>query len=210
MSIDGFARERLGWWSPLRSEVLDYAIDKAAWDACKSMELKPEGKEAYGVKFTYDGSEVVLCGATLPDDGKARISIIKREPTGRGTQWLADWLNERYRKAACVVIDGRNGADVLTDKIADVWKIKGSVIRPTARDIVAAAGTLTDGLNEKTLTWYALHDDLDNSATTSIKRPIGGGWGFGGDNSAPIEAAALALWGVKTSKRNPAKKMRIG
>ncbi len=207
---DTFARERLGWWSPLRSEVLDYAIDKAAWDACKSMELKPEGKEAYGVKFTYDGSEVVLCGATLPDDGKARISIIKREPTGRGTQWLADWLNERYRKAACVVIDGRNGADVLTDKIADVWKIKGSVIRPTARDIVAAAGTLTDGLNEKTLTWYALHDDLDNSATTSIKRPIGGGWGFGGDNSAPIEAAALALWGVKTSKRNPAKKMRIG
>lgn len=210
MSIDGFARERLGWWSPIRSESLDYALDKTVWDACKSMDLKPEGKEAYGVKFTYDGSEVVLCGATIPEDGKARISIIKREPTGRGTQWLADWLNERYRKAACVVIDGRNGADVLTDKISDVWKIKGSVIRPSARDIAAAAGTLADGLNEKTLTWYALHDDLNDSAITSVKRPVGGGWGFGGENSAPIEAAALALWGAKTSRRNPAKKMRIG
>ena len=207
---DTFARERLGWWSPIRSEVLDYAIDRSAWESCKSMDLKPEGKEAYGVKFTFDGSEVVLCGATIPEDGKARISIIKREPTGRGTQWLADWLNERYRKAACVVIDGRNGADVLTDKISDVWKIKGSVIRPSARDIAAAAGTLADGLNEKTLTWYALHDDLNDSAITSVKRPVGGGWGFGGENSAPIEAAALALWGAKTSKRNPAKKMRIG
>jgi hypothetical protein len=207
---DTFARERLGWWSPIRSESLDYALDKTVWDACKSMDMKPEGKEAYGVKFTYDGSEVVLCGATIPEDGKARISIIKREPTGRGTQWLADWLNERYRKAACVVIDGRNGADVLTDKISDVWKIKGSVIRPSARDIAAAAGTLADGLNEKTLTWYALHDDLNDSAITSVKRPVGGGWGFGGENSAPIEAAALALWGAKTSRRNPAKKMRIG
>ena len=99
---------------------------------------------------------------------------------------------------------------MLTDKISDVWKIKGSVIRPSARDIAAAAGTLADGLNEKTLTWYALHDDLNDSAITSVKRPVGGGWGFGGENSAPIEAAALALWGAKTSRRNPAKKMRIG
>ena len=45
---------------------------------------------------------------------------------------------------------------------------------------------------------------------TSVRRPIGGGWGFGGDNSAPIEAASLALWGVKTSKRDPSRKMRIG
>lgn len=210
MPEDTFARERLGWWSPSRSEMIDYAIDKKAWEACKSEGMKPDGKEAYGIKFTQDGSEVVLCGATLPESGPARISIIKREPTGRGTQWLADWLNERYKKAACVVIDGRNGADVLTDKISDVWKIKGSVIRPSARDIVAAAGTLCNDLSEKTVTWYALHEDLNNSAITSIKRPISGGWGFGGDNSAPIEAAALALWGVKTSKRNPTKKMRIG
>ena len=39
---------------------------------------------------------------------------------------------------------------------------------------------------------------------------FGGGWGFGGDNSCPIESCSLALWGVKTSKRNPGRKMLVG
>lgn len=210
MSKDGFARERLGWWSPVLEHQMDYAIPAAVWDACISRELKPEGKTAYGIKFTADGAEVILAGAVLPEKGPARISLIDRKPTGHGTQWLADWLNIRYEKAACVVIDGRNGADVLVDKIAGVWRMAGSVIRPTARDVVAAAGTLTDALAEQTVTWYAGQEALRESAVTSTKRPIGGGWGFGGENPAPIEAAALALWGVKTSKRNPGKKMRIG
>lgn len=210
MSKDGFARERLGWWSPVLEHKEDYAIAQDVWDACKSNEQKPDGKTAYGVKFTLDGAEVCLCGAVIPTDGPARISMIERKPTGHGTQWLADWLNERFDKAACVVIDGRNGADVLVDKISDTWRHKGSVIRPTARDIVAAVGTLTNALNEQQVTWYYGQEALRDSAITSVKRPIGGGWGFGGDNSAPIEACSLALWGAKTSKRNPAKKMLIG
>ena len=210
MSRDGFARERLGWWSPALVEKEDNAIPVATWDACRSEEKKPEGKTAYGVKFTADGAEVVLCGAVIPAKGAARISMIQRKPTGQGTQWLADWLCERVQQAACVVIDGRNGADVLVDKIVGVWRAKGSIIRPTGRDLVAAASLLCNSLNESTLTWYAGQEALRDSAITSVKRPISGGWGFGGDNSAPIEAAALALWGAKTTKRNPARKMRIG
>ena len=102
---------------PVLEHKEDYAIPVDIWDACKSDEPKPEGKTAYGVKFTPDGAEVSLCGAVLPKDGAARISLIERRPTGSGTQWLADWLNERYNKASCVVIDGRNGVDVLIDKI---------------------------------------------------------------------------------------------
>lgn len=210
LSADGFARERLGWWSPAMSRENDPAIDPKVWDSCVSDELKPEGKTAYGIKFTFDGSEVVLCGAVIPKDGPARISLIERRPTGYGTQWLADWLNERYSKACAVVIDGKNGADVLVEKISDTWRFKGSVIRPTARDVMVAASTVCDSLNEKTLTWYRGQGALRESAISATKRPINGGWGFGGDNSAPIEAAALALWGAKTAKRDPNKTMRIG
>lgn len=210
MSAETFARERLGWWAPITEKKIEYVIPAEVWDACGSDELKPEGKTAYGIKFTADGSEIVLCGAVVPDSGPARVSIIERRSTGHGTQWLADWLNERYNKAACVVIDGRNGADVLVDKITPTWRFKGSVIRPTAKDVVSAAGTICDALNERTVTWYKGQMALRESAITAIKRPIGGGWGFGGDDSAPIEAAALALWGAKTTKRNPNKTMRIG
>ena len=210
MAPDTFARERLGWWTPIVVQKLDYAIPQDLWDKCSSAELKPEGKTAYGVKFSADGSEVCLCGAVIPADGAPRISLIERRPTGLGTQWLADWLNARYEKASCVVIDGKNGVDVLVDKIIGTWKYKGSVIRPSARDMIAAVGLLMDSLNEKKITWYEKQLDLRESAVTSVKRPISGGWGFGGDNSTPIEACALALWGCKQSRRNPTRKMRIG
>ena len=210
MDADTFARERLGWWSPVVEHKLDYAINKDAWNACSSTELKPEGKTAFGVKFSADASEVVLCGAVCPSDGKARVSVIERRGTGQGVRWLADWLNERANQACCVVIDGRNGVDVLIDRISDVWRYKDSVIRPSTRDVVAAAGLLVTEVNEQTVTWYEKQDALKDSALSATKRPIGGGWGFGGADSAPIEAAALALWGCRNSRRDPSKKMRIG
>ena len=210
MDAETFARERLGWWMPPQTEDVDRAISPLDWAACASVELKPDGKTAYGVKFSSDGSEVALCGAVIPREGSARISLIDRKPQGFGTRWLADWLCQRYDSASCVVIDGRNGVDLLIDRISDTWKYKGSVVRVTAKDMVAAVSVLMDGIGEKTLTWYEPQKDLEASALSVVKRPIGQGWGFGGDDSAPIEAAALALWGAKTSKRDPTRKMRIG
>ena len=210
MDPETFARERLGWWSPVFTQEIEKAIDPEAWNACASMAPKPEGKTAYAVKFASDGSETVLCGAVIPKDGPARVTLIDRKPAGYGTKWVADWLNQRYGKAACVVIDGRNGVEMLIDRIADTWRYKDSVIKASANDMIAAVSVLTDGLADKSFTWYQLQEDLSESALSSIKRPIGKGWGFGGENSTPIEAAALALWGAKTSKRDPSRKMRIG
>ena len=185
-------------------------ISKEIWESCASNKSKPDGKTAYGVKFSADGAFVCLCGAVLSSDGTARISLIDEKPTGHGTRWLADWLNDRYEKASCVVIDGKNGVDVLIDRISDVWKTKGSIIKPGAKEVIASVGMLMEALNEQTVTWYEKQELLKESALTSVKRPIAGGWGFGGDNSIAIEACALALYGVKTSRRDPSKKMLIG
>ena len=211
MDADTFARERLGWWAPVpEKEEDEKAIDEKDWMACKSSELKPEGKTAYGVKFTADGTEVVLAGCVLKPDGTARISLIDRQPAAVGTRWLSDWLNQRYGVASCVVIDGRNGVDLLIDRISEVWKYKGSVIKVRANDVIDAASRLTSGVREHTLTWYEKQTALSESAVNAIRRPIAGGWGFGGTDSAPIEACALALWGANTCKRDPGRKMRIG
>lgn len=212
LSPDGFARERLGWWAPAPKKTdpeIGLAIDPALWESCRSDDPKPEGKTAYGVKFTIDGSEVVLAGCVIPKDGSpARISLLAVEPLGAGLTWLANWLNERYRKAACVVIDGRNGSDVLIDKISGTWRFKGSVIKPTPQNVITAASMLLNDLNEHSVTWYSGQDELRDSALTATKRKIGsaGGWGF---SNPAIEACSLALWGCKTTKRDPSKKMRI-
>lgn len=210
MDADTFARERLGWWTPVNEHKQEMALDLKAWKKCASRELKPEGKTAYGIKFSADGTEVCLAGAVIPKEGPARISLIERQPTGRGIRWLSDWLNERYKQASCVVIDGRNGVDVLVDRIADVWKAKGSVIKPNASNVIAAVSLLNDSVNEQTVSWYEPQEALNNSATTTTKRSIGGGYGFGGPDSAPLEACSLALWGATNSKRDPTRKMRIG
>ena len=207
---DTFARERLGWWSPVAAENLDYAIDRRVWEACASNEEKPEGKTAYGVKFAADGSAVCLCGAVIPKEGPARVSLIEMQPSGRGLVWLVDWLSARYDRASCVVIDGRNGVDVLVERIKGVWRAKNAVIRPGVKDVLAAVGLFTNAVNENTLAWYKPQEALNESAVTAVKRPIGGGYGFGGENSLPVEACALALWGAKTCKRDPTRKMRIG
>ena len=210
LSADGFARERLGWWANNVREQAQPAIDEKAWNACKSDSQKPEGKTAYGVKFTLDGGTVVLAGACIDKDGKARISVINVKTLGMGLTWLAEWLNERYKKASCVVIDGKNGADVLIDKIRPVWMFKDSVIKASAQTVIAAASLLVNEVNEQTITWYEGQEMLRDSALTAEKRKIAGGWGFGGAGAELIEACSLALWGVRTSKRNPAKQMRIG
>ena len=210
MTLVGFARERLGWWTPIREDKTDYAIPASKWAACQSNLPKPSGKTAFGVKFSADGSEVCLCGAVVPDGAQARIELLERRPTGEGVQWLADFLNARYDRAACVVVDGRNGVDVLVDKMSSVWRFKGSVIRPAAKQVIAAVSMLTDAINDQSVTWYSEQKMLAESATTSVKRPIYGGWGFGGENAAPIEACALAFWGAKTCKRDPSRRMRIG
>lgn len=210
LSTEDFARERLGWWTPIVEHKEVKALDEKAWDACASMDPKPEGKTAFGIKFSADGSEVCLCGAVISAAGKARVSLIDRKPTGHGIRWLADFLNERYSRTACVVIDGRNGVDLLIDRIQDVWRMKDAIIKPSAKDMLAAVSTLADSVNEQSLTWYKPQEALRSSAVSSTRRALAGGWAFGGEDSLPIEACALALWGVKTTKRDPARKMRIG
>ena len=87
--------------------------------------------------------------------------------------------------------------------------IRGSP--PRVREpLIAAASLLINAVNEQAVTWFRLQSELNDSAVGATKRPISGGYGFGGENSAPIEAAALALWGAKNSKRDPTRKMRIG
>lgn len=209
MSPDTFAREHLGL-IPKEQERMNYAIKAELWDSCKSGEQKPNGKVAFGIKFSNDGVEVCLCGAVMTPEGHVRVELIDRRLTMYGLQWLADFLNSRYGSTCAVVIDGKNGVDVLIDKIKDTWKFKGSIVRPRANDVIASVSMLMDALNEKSLSWYEKQEGLRDSAISSTKRSISGGWGFGGMNSIPIEACSLALWGVRTAKRDPNKTMRIG
>lgn len=208
MSDDGFARERLGWWSPT-SGIMRYVMQEWQWDELSTDNPPQDGKVGYGVRFSVDGSEVCLAAALRHENG-VHVELVKRENTSAGLTWLADFIAERKDKACVCVIDGKSGVQALVDRLERMPK--GYIHVASAQDAVSSASTLLDNVNEKTLSWYALQDDLRDSAVTSIRRNIGnnGSWGFGGENPTPITAASLAVWGIMTARRDPRRKGLVG
>ena len=90
---------------------------------------------------------------------------------------------------------------------------KRAVVVAGPRDMAKAVSMLTNAVAERDLAHYG-QDELTASATLTARRRIGSdGIGFedaGGADATLIEACALALWQAKTTKRNPARKMRVG
>lgn len=207
MSEDGFARERLGWWA---GNGYKKVFDEALWKSLVSDEVPDKAKTSFGVKFSPDGAYVAVSGAKTSSDGKSFVELVFYERIEHGISWLANWLSERKNSIACVAIDGMSGANVLVEKLADRKFPKKAILQTSTKDVVSAATMFFDAVNEHLIS-HSDQEQLNESALSVEKRDIGnrGGWGFGGDQSLPIESASLAYWSGKTTKRNPGKKTKI-
>jgi hypothetical protein len=209
MSLDGFARERLGWWSDQKAAS---AISQHDWKECAVPieDVPKEGKKAFGVKFSIDGSQIALAACRIPEDTPAYVELVGMGSLSDGITWLSDFLctEDMEETTAAIAVDGKNGADALLDKLRDIYPRQALMV-PGSKGVIASASMFQEAIRERTLThWDSPNGEqkaLDDSATSSIKRPIGGdgGWGYGGDNAAAIEAAALAFWACKTTTRDP-------
>lgn len=207
MTADGFARERLGWWS---EQQVECAVKQSSWDAAavEGRANEGPGKRTFGVKFAPDGSQIALVACRLPEEGAAYVELIGVVGLDDGMAWLEGVLcdEERADRTAAVAVDGKNGADALKDRLREFYP-RQALPKVGTGDVVAAASIFSEDLKaKKVIHWRdATQELLDRSATTSVKRPIGtdGGWGFGGDQSAAVEAASLALWAAKTTRRDP-------
>ena len=201
-----FAHQRLGWWTGERA--LQTLVAEQEWTMLEADAPEDYDKLAYGVRISPDGSLVTLSVAVVSDDGTAHVEFIRQEPMSLGMAWLVDWLAERADGAACVAVDGRAGADELARRlVADGGYSKKAVTVAKTADAIAAASMLVNMVAERTLTHHA-DSALDESATRSVRRRIGnaGGFGFGGEHPEVVESAALALYGAKTTKRDPKRK----
>jgi len=212
-SIDGFARERMGWWDPDVEAKEPPAIDPEVWErtAIASIGRKYQGVTALAVKFSTDGTSWALAGCKAKRDrSRYAFELIELGDTSHGTRRLADAIARRRGSVACVLVDGTNGADALCANLAEMALPKGYVRRMRAPDVVAASQMFVDALVDGTLSHSTEGQCvLDECAATATRRAIGtkGGWGFAG--SIEIEACAAAAMGCRTTKRDPSRKQRI-
>lgn len=205
MQPDVFARERLGWWSPVCG-VQNVALDGSKWLECQRDAGTTEGKLAFGVKFTADGGTVAISWARAVKGGGSYVELYDVQGAGGGTANIADMLLRNKDEIAAVCIDGKTGAAALVQRLHDGRFPKKAIIPSSAAVVQSAATMLRDEVNAGTLGHIA-SPALDESAMKSVRRDIGhDGWGFGdGANSisAPIESASLALYAARTTRRDP-------
>lgn len=205
MQPDVFARERLGWWSPVGGKGI-YALISKKWRDCEVASAPREGKLAFGVKFSHDSLHAAVSWALADRDGPSYVELYDVMGSSGGTIAISDMLLRNRDEIACVCIDGKSGADALRRRMLDGGFPKTALVMGTPAIVQAASSMLSDEVNAGTLSHIA-SPALDDSATGSLKRDVGrDGWGFAdGPNSmaAPIESASLALWAARTTKRDP-------
>ena len=205
MQPDVFARERLGWWSPVGGKGI-YALISKKWRDCEVASAPREGKLAFGVKFSHDSLHAAVSWALADRDGPSYVELYDAMGSSGGTVAISDMLLRNRDEIACVCIDGKSGADALRRRMLDGGFPKTALVMGTPAIVQAASAMLSDEVNAGTLSHIA-SPALDDSATGSLKRDVGrDGWGFAdGPNSmaAPIESASLALWAARTTKRDP-------
>ena len=208
MNPDTFAREHLGWWP--ETIKFDNAIKASDWNACKVDDPEKSGLIVYAVKFSPDGARGTLAQCRKPDDGKPFVYVVESRSMASGLTWFVEELAKRKDKAAQIVIDGQGNAQTLNDRLLEAGVTSKTIIRPTVGEAVAAYASLANAVKERQVTHYG-QPGLDDSATKTRKRRIGarGGWGFESTDEADaslIEAACLAYWGAKITKRKPGRK----
>ena len=216
-SIDGFARERLGWWS--ESAGATKAMDPKAWDECRTSDPPSDGLLCCGVKFAPDGSRATLavCLRELGDGPRRRphVEVVRTSGMGSGTRWIADWLDGRRDRVASVAIDGTVGVTPLVNKLEELRFPKAAVKADGLRMLCPSVSAFADAVNERAVTHFG-QPALDAAAKLCNRRKAGAdGIGFedsedGQGDATMLEACALAYQQAMTTKRRPGRKQRVG
>lgn len=201
-----FAHQRLGWWTGQRAAQT--LIGEEEWHSLESDAPDYWDKLAYGVKLSSDGLVVALSVAVMAG-GRCHVEFIRQEPLSIGIGWLVKWLMEprRVEQMAVVAIDGKSGADDLARRLVSAGMSRNAVVTASPEFAANAAAMMVNSVADGIVTH---HRDgyLDASATKSLRRKIGGSgaFGFGGEHPEIIESASLALYAVRTTRRDPTRR----
>ena len=203
MTRDQFALERLGIWPS--DAILASEIDWIKWDALGHTAAPLDGRIAYAVRFSADGSRVALAAALRPAVGVPHVELIKVRDMAAGTGWLVEWLSARWRGCSRITVDGKAGAGALVNALR-VAKIPARIIcTPSVDEVIAAHAMVAEAIRSASLT-HSSQKQLDDAVRGAGRRTIGtaGGWGWKplspDVDVTPLEAVTLALHAVTTGK----------
>lgn len=211
-SNENFKREALGIWDEAGSHRL---ISASQWDATVA-EAPADGVRSFAVTFSQDGSRQAVAGGVKHEGRSVHVNLVGSwsGSTEAGVAALADWLAERHKRTATIVLCGKAGSAVLSEALVSRGVPKRMVHVMSTSEYFTANAMLLDAVREKTVTHPegSPDDALNMSVAVCDKKERGrdGAWGWepttpDGDET-PMEAMSAVLWAARTTKRVPGRK----
>lgn len=202
-----FNIQRLGYWTRYS---LKSAISQDDWDALKINELpKLKGKLFVGIKYSADNSNVAMSIAVKTRTDKIFVESIDCQPTRNGTNWMIRFL--KNADVENVVIDGRNGIELMQNAMKDNG-IKKPPIILTTNEYISANSLFTEAIEVGKLC-HKGQPSLTQSVTNCEKRLIGSNGGFGYKSLNPsienalMDSVILAYYSCQKTKERRKQKI---
>lgn len=195
LSVEGFNRERLGYWEE-KSENLKQPITKIRWDKLATETPPTEiGTLTYGIKFDVMGKFGAIAVANKVND-ITHLEVLEYRSCQNGLRWIYEYLDNNLKKIDNILIDGNVNTETLLRHLEqqDGYSEKKIWICKMA-ELGQACQQLANAVKEKKITHYN-QEILNASVVKCVKRPIGklGLWGFANfEDGAGIVAESVAL-----------------
>lgn len=194
MGLEGYARERLGWWEP--QEARSGAVDVTTWQGLADPQAERGSPVAFGAAVSPDGDWSAISVAWRRPDGLVHVMLADYLP---GTAWLAGRIDDLERSWAGKCLrhpsaKGHAGDDVVS-----------------GNTVAAADNAFVNAVTNRGLRWNPTDSlgDQNGALTFAVKAAR---WKPSGDSRvldrkgaadiSPLVAAALALHGLTETPKN--------
>lgn len=215
MDHETFARERLGWWMPVTTDIVDHPVNRDDWDACATKNPPDTERPTYAVKMAHDGTHGVIAVCAIGDNDVPHVELACDQISlAGGVRRFREYILDVADFAESIVIDGRGIAQALIDQLVDADIDEDLLVLPSSNDMSTACATFVDAICARSLTHFD-QAPLNDAVCGCGRRRIGTAGGFGfqsaeGADATIAEAAALAYWCATDTRRNPPTELRIG
>jgi hypothetical protein len=200
MSVEDFARERLGVYPEIPDVADEPALDPADWKRCEDLRSKVLDPVTFVFEVSVDRRWAVIASAGASSAGGTHVELIENR---RNTGWVVDrlvQLRDRHRPAAILCNPAGPAGGLLPEcerkglVIGVPDPAKAGKVRPvTARDYVQACAAAYDAVAQ--YRWRHMGQPaLNMAAAAAVKRTVGDAWVFDRESSTDI-SPLLAVTG---------------
>lgn len=190
--------------------VTERVISQDVWQATAITPVDPSKAEhvCFGVAVEIGAASTSIVAA-FEHEGRTIVQLVETLGGIGSAPARLKQLQERYN--ASILIDFHGTSAPLADVLRNAEEKRGratyNLVKASSTDIIAAPQAFLSALEDHNVL-HATDTELDYAASNATARSVGDAWVWqrkAVTSVAPIEASALALWGLRHTEVKPSR-----